>query len=267
MATLNPNNDINIMSNAGDVFQKVADDLLHRAINAVESQGMFRIAISAGNTYKSFFDFITESQYYKEHIPWEKIQFFFADERYLPSNNPENNYHMAYEHLFSKVPVLPENIYRVQTELGSANFAAEDYQSTLKIEFGLNSGQWPKFDVVYLGLGIDAHTASLMPFSDVVSAFTTAKESNENDLMVASLWVPALNMFRITLTPPAINNAASVVFLVTGHKKAAAVEHVLDNAMDPQRYPAQLIHCQNSKTHWYLDHEAAANLHLATNGD
>ncbi len=163
-----------------------------------------------GNTPKTFFDTLTQIKLYKESIPWSQIKFFFGDERYVPAEDAQSNYHMAYEHLFSKVPVLSENIYRMPTNAKEPEVAAKEYEITLRKTFNIKENEFPRFDLLYLGLGDNAHTASLMPFSEVLMI--------KNNQLVASLWVQELKMFRLTLTPPAINHASNIIFLVTGDR-------------------------------------------------
>jgi len=240
-------NEVKLFATPEHLFQSVAEDFAHRAMRA---KSEFTVVLSGGNTPKMLFDTLTEINSYKKEIPWNKIKFFFGDERYVPADDPKSNYHMAYEHLFSKVPVLKENIYRIPTEFNDPKAAATAYEQTLRKVFQLKDNEFPKFDLLYLGLGEDGHTASLLPLSDVVMI--------ENNQLAASLWVPDQKMYRITLTPPAINHAMQIVFLVTGENKAHAVSGTLEGPADPQHYPAQLIHGANNKPVWYLD-KAAAN--------
>lgn len=108
-----------------------------------------------------------------------------------------------------------------------------------------------------MGLGENAHTASLMPFSAIVAAYSGKPTPDLNNQLVAALWVEELNMYRVTLTPPILNNSRQIIFLVTGANKALAVRNVLEGPTDNLRYPAQLIHAKEGKTIWYLDKEAA----------
>ncbi|NNM59634.1 MAG: 6-phosphogluconolactonase [Legionellales bacterium] len=242
------NNIIKIFSVPQDLFQAVVEDFAQRANTAVTAKGFFTVVLSGGNTPKLFFDALVES---KLSIPWHQIKFFFGDERYVPANDERSNYYMAQKHLFSNVPVPAENIYRIPTEFNDPKIAAENYEMIIRKVFNLKNNEFPKFDLIYLGLGEDAHTASLMPFSEIV-------ENKNSDIIVASLWVPELNMYRITLTPKAINHSTCICFLVTGQRKASAVWHTLKGPFHPQQYPAQLIQCKSGKTIWYLDQAAAA---------
>lgn len=250
-------NAIKCFANANDLFQFAAEEFTTRSIACVKEKGTCTVVLSGGSTPKFFFSILTGMESYKKRIPWGDIKFFFSDERYLPVESADNNYHMVNEHLFSKVPVLADNIYRMKTEFNDPNEAANDYEKMIRSVLHLNATAFPSFDLVYLGLGEDAHTASLMPFSDVVMRYAENVQAETIQPLVASLWVPHLSMHRITLTPPAINHSARIIFQVTGQSKAQAVKHVLKGQHDPQAYPAQLIHPEHGQTQWYLDKDAA----------
>ncbi|MBY0544527.1 MAG: 6-phosphogluconolactonase [Gammaproteobacteria bacterium] len=250
------NNIIKAFPELSDLFQAVVDDFVQRANTALAAKDFFTVVLSGGNTAKYFFDALAESEL---SIPWRQIKIFFGDERYVSANDEESNYYMAKKHLFSKLPIPTENIYRIPTEFSVPKIAAEHYEMTLRKVFSLKNNEFPKFDLVYLGLGENAHTASLMPFSDIVEDYIEGKNT---DKIVASLWVPELNMYRITLTPDAINHATCVCFMVTGSSKASAVWHTLNGPFNPQEYPAQLIQCVHEKTIWYLDQTAVKLLRV-----
>lgn len=260
MVTLKKNKDIRIFTNAQDVFQFAAKDFSQRAIAAVQDKGIFSVVLAGGNTPILFFDTLTGIASYKKNIPWQHIQFFFGDERYVSPDDAKSNYHMAYAHLFSKVPVNPHHIYRIPTAFNDPKEAAKNYAHTLRKALRIKNNAIPQFDLVYLGLGDNAHTASLMPSSDIVKYYATHSVPDKNDPLVASLFVSEDDMYRITLTPNVINNAQDIIFLVTGANKATAVWSVLEDHRDPLQYPAQLIHSVHGKTMWYLDQAAAGVL-------
>ncbi len=246
--------EIKIFPNAPDLFKAAAADFMHRVIETLERKSAFTVVLSGGNTANFFLDSLV--MYYKEHIPWDQIHFFWGDERYVPMEDAESNYHMAYEHLFSKADIPAKNIHRIPTEFEDPKQAAQQYELTLRKFFNLNGEAYPKFDLVYLGLGENAHTASLMPFSD---ALTASKQ------LVTSLWVPELNRYRITLTAHTFNQSLSIIFLVSGENKKLAVWDVLEGPLLPEHYPAQLIQSLHGKTIWYLDKAAAGKLCLDKN--
>lgn len=251
------NQEVKIFATPTELCQFAAKDFSRRAIAAVADKGAFSVVLSGGNTPKLFFDTLTKE---KSKIPWGEIHFFFGDERYVPMNDIESNYHMAVEHLFSKVPVNPENIYRIPTEFNDPNDAAKKYEKTIRKVFHIRDNDPPQFDLVYLGLGVNAHTASLMPFSDIVRYYAKNPSPDEDDSLVSALFASEINMHRITLTPTAINHAEAIIFLVTGKTKANAVADVFGDKINPILYPAQLIESVNGKTIWYLDKAAAVKI-------
>ncbi len=159
-------------------------------------------------------------------IPWDKIYFFWGDERHVPPDDAESNYRMANEALLSKVPVPPGNVFRIHSEEKDASIAASQYEQTLQQFFHLAPGDFPRFDLIYLGLGPDGHAASLFPDSAAL---------NERRRLVVANWVEKFKTDRITFTFPVLNAAACVVFLASGPDKAAIVHQVLEN---PQRQSA-----------------------------
>ncbi len=258
MVAMKKNTEIKIFKSSHDLFQFAAKDFEKRAQDAGNDKEIFSVVLSGGNTPKELFDILTR---YKETIPWQKIQFFFSDERYVPANDTKSNYHMAYEHLFSKLSINPKNIYPIPTEFNDPNEAARVYEQTIRDAFHLKNNSTPQFDLVYLGLGDNAHTASLWPFSDVVKRYVE-NPADHSDQLVAALFVSETNAYRITLTPNALNNGKNIIFLVTGVDKATAVWEVLQGPSDPNQFPAQLIHCQSGKTIWYLDQMAASKINM-----
>jgi 6-phosphogluconolactonase len=260
MAAMNTNNEVSVFSTLDDLFKFAADDFRQRAITAVNKKGFFSVVLSGGNTPKTLFDMLANDVKYQKKIPWESIKFFFSDERYVSADDSQNNYNMAEAHLFSKVSVNPENIYRIPTEFTHPYDAAKAYEKTLRDVFQIKDDKhYPSFDLVYLGLGDNAHTASLMPFTKEVKELIT---SNNNRTLVLASFVPELDMYRISLTPCAINNAMQIIFLVTGEGKSVAVQQVIDGPIDPLHYPAQLIHGVHHKAIWYMDQAAALKLNI-----
>jgi 6-phosphogluconolactonase len=248
---------LKIFSSTADLFHFAAHDFANRAIQAVAEKNSFSVVLAGGETPTAFFDSLSATNYAEKNIPWEKIQFFFGDERYVPADDPKSNYRLANKHLFSKVPVKPGQIYPIPTTFKDPTAAAEAYEQTLRKVFHLNTNDAPPFDLVYLGLGDDAHTASLMPDSALVKH---SLMHSDNKQLVGALLLSATQQYRITLTPTAINHALTIIFIVTGAAKATAVAQVIEGARDPLHYPAQLIDCITGKTLWYLDQGAAIYL-------
>ncbi len=236
--------DIRILNTPQELFQAAAAEFIALASTAIRDHEKFSVALSGGSTPKSLYSVLARSA-----LPWDKIFFFWSDERHVPPDHPESNYRMAKEALLSKVPVPPENIFRVRAEEKDANVVAKDYEEALRSFFGLRPGEFPRFDLILLGLGPDGHTASLFPNTAAL---------NETKLLVVANWVEKFKANRITFTYPVLNNAACVIFLVSGADKADMVRTVLEDGRAD--LPSQRVHPVNGRLLWLLDKGAASKL-------
>jgi|ERR1700680_2322269 len=243
---MSPTPEIRIFKTSNELFVGAVADFAKLAADAVQKRGRFCAALSGGSTPKGMYSLLAASS---TPIPWERVYFFWGDERYVPPTDPESNYRMAYEAMLSRVPVPPQNIFRIPSEEKDPELAAQQYEQTLIKFFGLNSGEFPRFDLVLLGLGPDGHAASLFPDS------TALKEASR---LVVANWVEKFKTHRITMTLPVLNNAAVVEFLVSGKEKAGIVHQVLDD--DGNQYPSQMIRPRNGRLVWLLDQAAASEL-------
>jgi 6-phosphogluconolactonase len=251
MATLNTNLSLKVFPSAEQLFHFVAQDFSRRAIEAVCTRGRFCVVLSGGETPKSFFDILAQESDLRETTPWKQIFFFFGDERYVPIDDERSNYRAANEHLFSKLPIEPDHIFPISTTFQEPDRAAQEYENTIRSVFHLPDDAFPAFDFVYLGLGEDAHTASLMPGSEALL---------DSGRLVVAVSLPNGEEYRVTLTPKTINHAKVIAFLVIGEKKASAVREVLEGPRDPRRLPAQLIRSIEGETLWLLDIAAGLKL-------
>lgn len=219
--------------------------------------GRFTVALSGGSTPKAMFALLAQSPFV-ETIPWASIYFFWGDERCVPPDHADSNYRMTAETLLAKVAVPLENIFRIPAELADANLAAQTYAETLQ-QFFLKTldtkstaplSNVPRFDLVFLGMGSDGHTASLFP--------GTAALHNDSDIVTAN-YVEKFQAQRITLTAKTINNARNVTFLIAGQDKAETLKQVLEGERQIERYPSQMIQPGKGTLLWLVD-EAAASL-------
>jgi 6-phosphogluconolactonase len=149
--------------------------------------------------------------------------------------------------LLSKLELSRENIHRIRGEARDPQAAATEYETELRRHFGLATAELPRFDLVFLGMGADGHTASLFPGTEVLE---------ERRRLAVAQWLETMNAQRITLTCPVFNNAACILLLVTGGEKAETLREVLEGATDPPRYPVQLIRPEGGELHWYIDESA-----------
>jgi 6-phosphogluconolactonase len=187
-------------------------------------------------------------------VSWNKVHLFWGDERHVPIDHPDSNYRMVRENLIDRVPISATNIHRIKAENPDADQAASDYEQELRLFFELTDNELPQFDVVFLGMGSNGHTASLFPGTGAIF--------EQKHLVVAS-WIEELKRDRITLTPPVINKAVRIIFFVTGTEKAATLKAVLEGRYQPDLYPSQIIHPTTGALTWMVDRAAASLLSTA----
>ncbi len=239
--------DIRVLESDQEVARAAANCFVDIALTSISAQGRFSVVLSGGSSPRRTYELLA-SEEYKNRIPWPKVHIFFGDERCVPPTDAASNYRMANEAMISLLPIPAQNAHRMAGE-GDAVANASLYQSELQTFF--DQSEWPRFDLVLLGMGDDGHTASLFPGTPAL---------NETEAWVLANWVEKLNAYRITLTPPALNHAANVVFLVTGAGKSKSLHQVLRGAPDPQKLPAQLIQPVDGSLLWLIDKAAAGDL-------
>lgn len=240
-----------IVADAQALYRAAAEELLRQAKAAVQRTGVFTLLLSGGSTPKGLFTLLASDPVLRDQAPWEQTHVFWGDERHVPPDHPDSNYRLAAEALLSHAPLPAAHVHRIQGELPTAGQAAVSYEQELRLFFGLAEGQRPAFDLVYLGLGPDGHTASLFPGT---------KALHEQQRLVVANWVGKLYAERITLTAPAINQAACITFLVSGEDKALALKAVLEGPYEPEQLPAQLIQPASGQLVWLVDEAAAQRL-------
>ena len=239
--------EIRTLTTPQELFEAAAEEVVRAATEAVAQRGRFTIALSGGSTPKNLFNLLATNA--RNVLPWDRMFFFWGDERHVPPTDPESNYRMAEETMLSKIPVAAGNVFRIPTENPDAAAAAEAYEQTLRKFFQLGPGEVPTFDLILLGMGPDGHTASLFP--------GTAGLQEKSRLVIAN-WVDKLKASRLTLTLPVLNAARCVVFLVSGTDKAPALHAVLEGDAPAEQYPSKLVKPSNGKLIWLVDRAAAS---------
>ena len=234
--------DIQIFETEPELLTALASFFVEIAKKAIAERGECNVSLSGGRSPKKLYELLASPEY-NQQIDWQKIYFFFGDERYVPADDPESNALMVQKALFDPMQIAPTQIFQVNTSF-SPEKAAQDYTHTIAAHF---KDQPIRFDLVLLGLGPDAHTASLFPFSSVLA---------EDSISIKSVFLEKQQVWRITMTAPLINQARQIAFLVYGEDKAEAVRHVLKGAQDIDQYPAQRIQ-PSGEVHWFLDETAA----------
>ena len=233
--------EIKVVPDATALAAEGAQRWLKLSGEAIADRGRFSVALSGGHTPGAMFKLLAQEPY-RSQVAWEKVEIFFGDERCVPPDSSDSNYRMASESLLRKVPVPGDNVYRIRGEI-DPNAAAIEYGQMLKDKFG-DGG----LDLIYLGMGPDGHTASLVPGTEALG---------ETKHRCVPNFVPKLNAWRVTMSAPFINRARNVIFLVAGADKAEPVAEILEGPPDPPRLPSQLIGPSEGQLTWILDAGAA----------
>ncbi|MFT4112707.1 6-phosphogluconolactonase [Silvibacterium sp.] len=240
-----------VYEGAAELSRAAAEHFLESIQAAVAARGIARVAISGGSTPKRTFELLANaSERYEKELPWDKIALFFVDERTVPPTDKDSNFRMTKEALLDHVPLKPEQVHRMEGELNPEEAAAR-YESTIRNQFKLEGAETPVFDVLALGMGDDAHTASLFPHTEAIHELAKIVKANH---------VPQKDTWRITLTWPVINAARDVFFLIGGKDKTDPLHTVLQGEYDVETYPSQLIQPKSGKLLLLLDKDAAAKL-------
>lgn len=247
--------EVTVVPNAAAVTQRAAEEFLKCVDKAIAEKGSFTVALAGGSTPKALYSMLSESSAYSAKIPWPKLYFFFGDERHAPPDSAESNFNMANETLFSKGLIKPEQITRIKGEYADTEKAALEYEQALRAYFKLRDGEYPRFDLVLLGMGPEGHTLSLFPGTRALHA---------TNRIVVRNWVGKLYTERITLTAPAANQANRIIFCVTHADKALALKAVLEGPYEPEQLPAQLIQPVNGTLLWLVDESAGSKLATGT---
>lgn len=206
----------------------------------VQERGVFRVSLSGGSTPKRLYEQLATSD-----LPWDHIEWYWGDERNVPLEHAESNYRMVREAMLDPANVPAAQVFPVPIATEDPAAAARAYESMMRERFG--DARWPRFDLILLGVGDDAHTASLFPGTTAIA---------EERRWFVENWVPKLDAYRLTTTAPVINAAAHVWFLITGENKREALRHVWGPERDPERFPAQLVDPSGGDLQWMVGSEA-----------
>ena len=235
-----------IVGDGEELSVRVAGWFVALVNTVLSKQDRFTVALSGGSTPKKLFALLATDDY-KNRIDWTRIHCFWGDERFVPFADDRNNAKMAYEQLLNHVPVKPENIHIMPTEIEPAE-AVRDYTAVIEQYF---AGDGPSFDLVMLGLGDNAHTLCLFPGYPII---------HEKDKVVDAFYLKEQEMYRITLTAPLVNRADNICFIVAGADKALAVREIIEGEDNVDLYPAQAIWPLEGNLIWFLDAAAASEL-------
>jgi len=223
--------------------QAAAALFVEQAVRAVAAQGRCAVLLAGGETPRLTYELLAGEQW-RKLVPWDRLHFFWGDERCVLPDDPRNNAGMVCRVLLNRVPVRAAQVHPISCGPNPCR-AAEEYEELLRMFF---ARALPRFDVALLGLGIDGHTASLFPGSAALE---------EQERWTAVTRRSGEDIDRVTLTVPVINQAELILFLVSGDDKAAILHEVLDEEPAPSQYPAGMIRPEHGEQRWLVDKQAA----------
>lgn len=238
---------VTVLADPKALAAEAADRFVELARQAIVENGRFSVVLSGGSTPEAMHRLLAQSPR-KQQVDWQNVHLFWGDERFVPPDDPASSVRMARETLLNHVPIPAANIHAMPTIGLSPTEAARQYEQTIAAFFAPDP---PRFDLIFLGMGPDGHTASLFP---------------QQTVALSDRWVavvtdsPKPPPLRLTLTYKIINQAANVVFLVAGGGKAEAIAHAFGDEYDPVRFPTQGVRVRNGRLFWLLDKESAQYL-------
>ncbi|MFN2484393.1 MAG: 6-phosphogluconolactonase [Candidatus Limnocylindria bacterium] len=237
---------VSVLPDPGAVAQAGADRFVDAARRAVDERGTFRVALSGGSMPRAMYPLLVASPRVGR-VAWDRVEFFWSDERSVPPDDRHSNFGTAYKLLIAHLPgVRPGAVHRMPAEAEDIHTAAAAYEADIRLAFGVRGSDIPVFDQIWLGMGEDGHTASLFPRTEGVDVI---------DRIVIANWAPTQEVWRMTMTFPVLNAAREAVFLVAGTEKGSALADVMAGTSD---LPAARV--QAARTEWIVDAAAAGGL-------
>jgi len=238
------NKEVKIFANSQKLAEAFASELFHMVKS---NRQRFDIALSGGSTPKLLFDILAKS--YSSTMPWDRIHFWWGDERCVEPTSDESNYGMTKKHLLSKIEMSKGQVHRIKGEL-PPDEAADDYIREIQSQLNERAG-WPVFDLIILGMGDDGHTASIFPHELNLLHSTRI-------CAVASH--PETGQKRVSLTGNVINNANRVYFLISGKSKAKRISEIMSSKTIADKLPTSYIEPKQGKIIFFLDEDAASEI-------
>ncbi|HTM05406.1 MAG TPA: 6-phosphogluconolactonase [Vicinamibacterales bacterium] len=247
-----------------------AERLTELIEQAISRQGAARVSLTGGTTPRALYEALADpSRPWRRRIDWSRVHLYWGDERHVPPNDKDSNFGMADHALVAHVPIPARQVHRMRGELQDAHEAAREYERELPA----------RFDLMLLGLGDNAHIASIFPGGEIAAGYSRAMKAKPADPAAANhhaadnrggaarygppvtaVFVEALGVWRITLTPRPILESRYIVMYLAGENKAEAVEAAIERPLDIVRYPAQLLRDAGDRVEWIMDRSAAVRL-------
>jgi 6-phosphogluconolactonase len=234
---------VEVLSSATSLIERALALVVAEAKQAIADRGQFTIALAGGNTPRPLYE-----QLATQDLPWDQVHVFWGDERYVPVSDPDSNEGMARRAWLDLIAIPPDNVHPMPTSASDPAEAAQTYEQHLQAFFGTPAGEFPRLDVILLGMGPDGHTASLFPQTQALQVCEHLIAVGNKD-----------GQPRLTFTVPMINQGRQVIFLVTGENKRPALAQIFGDQANPLEYPARFINPVGPCI-WLLDSAAGAEL-------
>jgi 6-phosphogluconolactonase len=257
---------LTVAADEQDLARQAAGRITGLIAEAIAARGNAVVSLTGGSTPRRLYSLLADrSQPWRDRVDWSRVHLFWGDERHVPPDHAESNFGMAEQALVGRVAVPAAQVHRMRGELADAADAARQYEHELATGFQAAGRADQTFDVMLLGLGEDAHIASIFPGSELLQRAATSggRSSGPSDAAgprVSAVWAGHLSAWRITLTPAAILDSRAIVMLVGGGTKADAVHAALEAPLDITRWPAQLLREADERVEWIIDRAAASRL-------
>lgn len=249
---------LSVVADADALAEESAERLTTHLARAIGERGAAIVSLTGGRTPTRMFHLLGDpARPWRARIDWRRLHLFWGDERHVSPEHPDSNFGMANAALLAHVPIPAAHVHRIRAELPNAADAARDYERTLRDGFARAGRADQTFDVMLLGVGDDAHIASVFPGSPLLAS--VAGQAPEYD-RVAALWVPHLAVWRISLTPAALLDADAIIVIASGVGKANAVRAALELSEDIERWPVQVLRHAGDRVEWIIDRAAAAHV-------
>ena len=261
---------LTIVGNKAAMSDIAAERITALVEGAVASRGVTAVSLTGGSTPDLLYERLADpDRPWRHRIDWARLHVFWGDEREVPPDHPESNYGLAHRLLLQHVPILETQVHRMRGELPASD-AGRLYDAVLRARRDQTAG--PLFDVMLLGIGDNAHIASIFPGSPLLAGRKGPPYEREDqpderedqvDRLATGVAVPELGTWRITMTPGALLDSAAIIMIAAGASKADAIAAAIEGPRDEARYPAQLLREAGDRVEWIMDAAAAARLRAA----
>jgi 6-phosphogluconolactonase len=244
--------EITVVSDPAQMAFRAAGIFKSNAVERCRTTGLFTTALSGGSTPVAMHRMLA-SEPFRDSIPWKSTHIFWVDDRCVPYTDSASNYGAAQDDFLSTVPIPPANVHPMPGNMAPGGDGSQEmamvYEKEISRFFRLNAGAFPVFDLVFLGIGTDGHTASLFPGDGAL---------DEQEKLIVQVKGGNPDLYRLTMTFPVLNQARNIVFLVSGKGKAPMAKALIEDT--GTRFPAGRVEPVTGRLAWLLDREAGSLL-------